>query len=257
MVFRICVPMTKTSQKKNNKAPTKKGSPLRFFLLIIIPLIVFSLGFVPVIIVAKIIFYFISFNTLIGLILLPLIIGVELFLLLISEILISGAIIRIFNIKYKEGTYDYTMRKPQAFRWMLVCQLYTPMRKLLEIIPMGYVKLAYLRLLGMKIGKNCLVGGVIKDPCATEFGDNVTMGEYAVLYAHIHDYEKGTLTVKKVRIGSNCTIGAGSIIMPGVVMKDHSILGAGGLATKNLVLDKNKVYGGNPAKEISKKKVKK
>ncbi|RLI63775.1 MAG: hypothetical protein DRO67_05205 [Candidatus Asgardarchaeum californiense] len=140
-----------------------------------------------------------------------------------------------------------------AFKWMLFCQLYTPIRKILEIIPMGYVKIVYLRLLGMKIGKNTLLGGTIKDPCVTEIGNNTTMGEYAVLYAHIHNYAKETITIKKVRIGNNCIVGAGAIVMPGVVMEDNSVLGAGALATKNRVLEKNKAYGGNPAKEISSK----
>ena len=38
--------------------------------------------------------------------------------------------------------------------------------------------------------------------------------------------------------------------MPGVVMEDNAILAAGGLVTKNCVLKKNKIYGGNPAEEI-------
>jgi len=124
------------------------------------------------------------------------------------------------------------------------------MRKILEIIPMGGIRIAYLKLLGMKIGKNTLVGGVIKDPCMTEIGDNTTMGEYAIVYAHIHNYEKGTITIAKVKIGNNCVVGAGAIIMPGVIMKDKSVLGASGLVTQNRVLDEDKIYEGIPAKEI-------
>jgi acetyltransferase-like isoleucine patch superfamily enzyme len=170
--------------------------------------------------------------------------------IIVFELLISGAIIRLFNIRYKPGTYEYTFNDKNSFKWIVLCTLYTPCRKILETFPVGGIKNVYYRLLGMKIGKNTLVGGVIKDPCVTEFGDNVTMGEYAIIYGHIHNYEKGTITIDKVKIGNNCVIGAGAIVMPGVVMEDGSTLGAAGLATKNHVLKKGKLYGGNPAKEI-------
>ena len=172
--------------------------------------------------------------------------------MLVSQILISGVLIRIFKLRYEEGTFEYSLKNKMAFHWMFICQLYTPIRKILEIIPLGDIQRTYLRLLGMKLGKNSLVGGVIKDPCVTEIGDNVTMGEYAVVYAHIHNYEKGTIMVKKVRIGNNCVVGAGAIIMPGVVMEDNSVIGAGSLAPKDHVLKKGKIYVGSPAKELKK-----
>jgi hypothetical protein len=238
-------------EPNHTKKSSKQTFPkIRFFLLSFIPFVVFSLGFIPPIVAAKLILYGIPFTNIAAFILLPFIMALELLILLVSEILISGAIIRVFGIKYDEGTYEYSVKDNTAFNWMLLCQLYTPMRKMLEIIPMGYIKIVYLRLLGMKIGENTLLGCTIKDPCVTEIGCNTTIGEYAILYGHIHDYQKGTLTINKIRIGNNCIVGAGAIIMPGVVMEDSAVLGAGGLATKNRVLEKNKIYGGNPAKEI-------
>ena len=125
-----------------------------------------------------------------------------------------------------------------AFRWIVVCALYTPIRKILEIFPLGGIKNSYYRLLGMKIGKNTLVGGVIKDPCLTEFGDNVTMGEYAIIYGHIHNYEKSIILMDRVKIGNNCVIGAGAIIMPGAVLEDDVKLAAGAVVTKSQILEK-------------------
>jgi acetyltransferase-like isoleucine patch superfamily enzyme len=228
----------------------------RYFLLWFIPLIVFSIGFIPLITSIMIIFNFLTFYKILDFILLPFIIYIEFVILVFSQILISGVIIRIFNIKYYEGTYEYTFENKVAFKWMLICQLYTPIRKIFEIIPMGRIQKFYLKLIGMKIGKNTLVGGTIKDPCVTELGKNTTIGEYAVVYAHIHNYEKGTITIKKVKIGDNCIIGAGAIVMPGVKMEDNSILGAGGLVPKNHILKKGKIYIGNPLKEIKKNNTK-
>ena len=118
---------------------------------------------------------------------------------------------------------------------------------------MGRIKNVYYKLLGMKIGKNTLVGGVIKDPCLTEFGDNVTMGEYACVYCHIHNMEEESIFMDKVRVGSNCVIGAGTFIMPGAVIQDNVTVAAGALVTKNQVLEEGKTYGGVPAKEIKRK----
>jgi acetyltransferase-like isoleucine patch superfamily enzyme len=123
----------------------------------------------------------------------------------------------------------------------------------MEIIPVGGLKNVYYRLLGMSIGTNTLVGGVIKDPCVTSFGDNTTMGEYAIIYGHIQDFSKGTLTVKAVTIGDNCVIGAGSIIMPGATIEDDVIVAAGAVVTQSQRLSKGKVYAGVPAKEIAKR----
>jgi acetyltransferase-like isoleucine patch superfamily enzyme len=218
---------------------------------------VFSLGFVPVLLFGKLVLFFLTFTCLLDFILLPFFIYIGVILLVVSELLFSGIVIRVFRIYYKEGTYDYSLRDKTAFRWMLVCTLYTPLRKILEIISVGNLKHVYLRLLGMKIGKNSLLGGTIKDPCVTEIGENVTMGEYAIIYGHIHDYSKNTITIKKVKVKNDCVIGAGAIVMPGVTMEENSKLGAGGMAPKDHILKKGTTYGGIPAKEINKNRKKK
>ena len=246
----------KTDKQENAKKYTShpSESKVRFFLAtFLIPLVVFSIGMFPLILWLVIIYliYIITLNIVLYLILTPIIIILSILILIVSEVLISGAIIKLFNITYEEGTYEYSVNNNVVFKWMLIFQLYTPIRIILDIIPMRYIKIIYLRLLGLKIGKNTLLGGVIRDPCLTEIGDNVTMGGYAIVYCHMHNKAERTITFKKIKIGNNCILGAGSIIMPGVIMEDNSIIAAGGVTAKNSVLQKNKIYGGNPAKEIS------
>jgi acetyltransferase-like isoleucine patch superfamily enzyme len=79
------------------------------------------------------------------------------------------------------------------------------------------------------------------------------MGEYAIIYSHIHNMQHETILMEKVKIGDNCVIGAGAIIMPGATLEDDVIVAAGALVTKGQVLSKGKTYGGIPAKEIQKK----
>jgi hypothetical protein len=231
------------------------GNIKGFFIISFILFIVFSLGFFPVIFAWRTLLFFISFTQLWHFFILPFFIYIGLMITVFFQVLISGIVIHVFRIKYSPGVYDYSINNKMTFKWILVCALYTPIRKILEIISLG-IKNTYYRLLGMKIGENTLVGGVIKDPCLTEIGDNVTMGEYAIIYGHIHNYEKGKITMDRVKIGNNCVIGAGSIIMPGAIIEDGVKLAAGAVVTKGQVLKKGKIYGGTPAKEIKKKKKK-
>ena len=236
--------------KPNGESKKHSRSIIRPILLSTIMFIVFSLGFFPMVLAGKLLLHFLTFDKLWHFLLLPFIIYWGVVILIISEISISGLIIKLFNIKYKPGTYGYSFDDRNTFKWIIVCSLYTPCRKIIEIFPVGAMKNIYYKLLGMKIGENTLVGGVIKDPCVTEFGDNVTMGEYAIIYGHIQDYSKGTITIGRIKIGNNCVIGAGAIIMPGATLQNNVVLAAGALVTQNQVLEEGKTYVGIPAKEI-------
>ncbi len=233
------------------KKPSRKG-----ILLPIITCIVFSISLIPPLLYGLLFWYSYPLLGIWILPLLPIFLYIGIVIVILSLLLISGCFIRLFNITYTPGIYEYSFSEKNAFRWMIVCSLYTPCRKIIETFPLGRIKNTYYRLIGMKIGKNTLVGGTIKDPCITTFGDNVTMGEYAIIYGHIHNQEKGTLIIKKVTIEDNCVIGAGAIIMPGVTMQTGAVIGAASLATKDKILEKNKTYVGNPLKELPKKKPK-
>lgn len=54
---------------------------------------------------------------------------------------------------------------------------------------------------------------------------------------------------KDIKIGKNCWIGMNSVLLPGVELGDHTIVGAGSIVTKSFK-DGNCVIVGNPAKKI-------
>ena len=217
-------------------------------------LIIFSIGFFPFSLYLYVIYYFFEIYQFLIFLLFPFIIYFGIIILIISQLLISGIIINVFNIKYKTGIFDYNLIDKNSFKWILNCSLYTPCRKIIEIFPVGCIKITYYTLLGMKIGNNSLIGGVIKDPCLTIIGNNVTMGEYSIIYGHIHNYKDNKITINDVKIGNNCIIGAGSIIMPGSELENDVILATGAVVTQNQILKKGKIYGGIPAREIKDKK---
>jgi hypothetical protein len=236
-------------------APQSRRPPAWAPLFSIIPALILIIGLIPTVIYLYILhlFHYFSFSTIWHFILFPFLAFFGALLLFITEMLITGGIVRLFHVTYQPGTYEYSLRDRNARKWILIVIIYTPFRKLLEIFPLGGTKRTYFRLLGMKIGHNSLVGGVIKDPCLTEFGDNVTMGEYAIIYCHIHNMQHETIMMDRVRIGNNCVIGAGAIIMPGAVLEEDAVVASGAVVTKGQVLTKGGTYGGVPAKLLVKK----
>ena len=60
--------------------------------------------------------------------------------------------------------------------------------------------------------------------------------------------EKGYQYNVPVRIGKNCWIGAGAIILPGVNIGDNTVIGAGSVVTKDIPA--NAVAVGNPCKVL-------
>lgn len=54
---------------------------------------------------------------------------------------------------------------------------------------------------------------------------------------------------RDVIIGKNCWLGMNSIILPGVTLGDHTVVGAGSVVTKSFS-EGNCVIAGNPAKKI-------
>lgn len=79
----------------------------------------------------------------------------------------------------------------------------------------------------------------------TMFGPNVTVATAG--HPIIPDLrEQGYQYNMPVHIGKNCWIGAGAIILPGITIGDHVVVGAGSIVTKDL--PSNVVAVGNPCR---------
>lgn len=66
-----------------------------------------------------------------------------------------------------------------------------------------------------------------------------------------HDVSSPTVyqEAKEVSLGANCWIGMNSVILPGVILGDHTVVGAGAIVTKSFPQG-HVVVAGNPAKTI-------
>ena len=220
---------------------------LRGLSIVLIAFIVYSIWVLPSIISLKILFIFIDLSKISHLLLMPFVVVFEFFFVLLSEVIVTSLVINLFKLKYKEGVYDLNLKDKMFFRFTLASMLYLPINKTLELLCLTPFCQLYGKLAGAKIGENVLLVGRINDPCLTEIGDNCVIGGHSLISAHAGEKK---LILKKVRIGNNCIVGGEAHIMPGVTMEEGSVLGAKSLATKNQVLEKGKIYGGVPAKEI-------
>ncbi|KAJ6635631.1 Maltose O-acetyltransferase [Pseudolycoriella hygida] len=113
-------------------------------------------------------------------------------------------------------------------------------------------------------GYNIVVGNnlqmnfdcVILDCARVTIGDNCLMAPGVHIYAATHpleaqyrkDDENYYELAKPVTIGNNCWLGGHCTIVPGVVIGDNVVVGAGSVVTKDV--PSNVVVAGNPAKII-------
>ncbi len=84
-------------------------------------------------------------------------------------------------------------------------------------------------------------------------GDNTMIGPNVTLASAGHPIlptlrEKGYQYNMPIRIGKNCWLGAGVIVLPGITIGDNTVVGAGSVVTKDL--PSNVVAVGNPCKVL-------
>jgi non-ribosomal peptide synthetase-like protein len=150
----------------------------------------------------------------------------------------------------REG--DYAFVSPYAVHWALVGTLVSVAKVVILKLFIGQpVLVVFYRLMGARIGKNVLINSCnLFDFELLDIGDDAFIGGDAVVIGHAA--EGGRLKLRKVKIGKRCTVGQSSIVFPGAVMEDGSILGAMSLLPKGRVLPARSVWGGNPLVEIRK-----
>lgn len=243
--------------KGENKKIDKSGiSLIRIILLVIIPIIVYSLSLLPsVLIIGSYIHYasFVFSHWILPLVFFPFVLLVSFLILVLSTIFFTGMTIKLFRLTYEPGRHHKSIKDKNTFHFALYFVLYRPTVQLLNIFFMSPIFALYLRMVGAKIGKNVFFGGrnTISDPCIVEIGDNTLIGGGATIMGHLGEDK---LVVSNVVIEDHCLVGAETLLMPGVHMKHHSVVGGKSLVTKNTILEPHTMYGGVPVKEIKKNK---
>lgn len=83
-----------------------------------------------------------------------------------------------------------------------------------------------------------------------EIFEYATVGQEVYLCTGTHAFDKPemNLITSKITVHQRAFIGARAFVMPGIIVGENAIIGAGSLVTKNV--KKNTIVGGNPAKLI-------
>jgi acetyltransferase-like isoleucine patch superfamily enzyme len=121
-------------------------------------------------------------------------------------------------------------------------------------IPNSHLKRSFYRIRGTKIGNHVDIapGVFLEDfyPELITIQDNVDIGPNVVIVTHDSSGKcvssQDITWTKPVVIENNVYLGAGVVILPGVRIGDHSIIGAGSVVTRDI--PPNCVAFGSPAR---------
>jgi len=223
----------------------------RGLILLFIPILAYTLGLFPLLFTLQFVLSKIVLSNLFHLFLFSGFLVILFFLFIISETFIPGIFIRLLRLRIDEGEYDISILDWNFFKYTLYFALYRPSLKLIGILPLLPLRIRFLKLVGLKMGKSSVLAGseLIHDPYMLEIGEQTLIGGWSQITGHLGEKK---LMVKKVVIGDNCLIGGKSFIMPGVVVENNVTVALNSVVLKDTHLKKGKIYAGTPVKEIGK-----
>lgn len=107
----------------------------------------------------------------------------------------------------------------------------------------------------IEIGNNCTINENCKIRANTIIGDYVIIAPGVNILTSTHNFSDLNIPISqqgdtqmKISIGNDVWIGTNAILLPGIIIHDHSIIGAGAVVTKDV--PKYSIVGGNPARVI-------
>lgn len=109
----------------------------------------------------------------------------------------------------------------------------------------------------LSFGKNCGInsGTYINGLGGIEFGNNILIGSNVTISSGMHPIDGRGVSVterpsvpKKIIFEDDVWIGAGAVIMPGIILRKGTVVGANSIVTKST--EEYGVYVGSPAKKI-------
>ena len=101
---------------------------------------------------------------------------------------------------------------------------------------------------GVKIGDNCRIRPFTFIPTGVTIEDDVFIGPNVTFTNDKYPRIKGEWKLLQTLVKNGASIGANSVILPGIIIGENSLVGAGSVVTRTV--PDNCVVVGNPAKII-------
>lgn len=119
-----------------------------------------------------------------------------------------------------------------------------------QFLPLPILRMVYLAL-GARLDDNTYTSGVIFDPLFITVGSNCSLGHNSTLVPHA--IENDNLSHEPIVIGNNSTIGVNAVILQKVTIGNNVVVAANSVVSKGTVIGDNEIWGGIPARLLSKK----
>lgn len=175
-------------------------------------------------------------------------IGFGYFLFGTALIFLSVLAKNLFGFRIKPGLF--TIHSMDTLRWMGYNMLILLANSaFLDVFRLSPFQILFYRLMGAKVGDGVNVNTAgLADLAMLEIGDNVLIGGGVALICHAS--ERGFIRLEPTRIGSQVSIGLGSVIMPGCRIGDGAAIAPCSFLPKGTEVPAKGYWGGNPARDL-------
>jgi UDP-2-acetamido-3-amino-2,3-dideoxy-glucuronate N-acetyltransferase len=102
------------------------------------------------------------------------------------------------------------------------------------------------------VGNNCKIRPFVFIPTGVTIEDNVFIAPNVTFTNDKYPRTQGTWRLLKTRVKKYASIGAGSVINPGITIGENALIGAGSTVTRDI--PDNAVAHGNPARVVGHRK---
>ncbi|MBY9006190.1 MAG: hypothetical protein KGD63_05485 [Candidatus Lokiarchaeota archaeon] len=169
---------------------------------------------------------------------------------ILSLVFFAKLYLILFNLihKPKEGFFKISVYNKDYYFYYLRKVLKEFVIKIFDYFPLPWSKVLPLKLFNIKLPSSAGVLDSYIDSDFIEFGEEAILGEGSIVMSSIVVGDR--LLVKKTIIEDRVTIGAYSVVAPGTIAEEGSILGMGSYTKINQRLEKNWIYVGRPAKKL-------
>jgi serine acetyltransferase len=166
----------------------------------------------------------------------------------LCHVLTCAAIVRLLMIFHpiKEGTFD--RRSPEADRWVAQAAVSLVSVILFDPLVPFFLKGAWYRLFGARIGPGATIAGRLIDCSLTRLGPGVQLGAECLVLGH---YVVGdTIRIGRVTLEENAVAGARSLVLPGSAIGKGAVLGAMSFLPAGRTIPEGQTWAGNPAVRV-------